>query len=151
MTKGISNGEDVLDTRDIEAYIDELEGSTVACGDCDGNGNKLDDARNVTDDECSVCKGEGEVIALDEVEKQELAVLKALRDEFSGDWGGGTTLVRESYFEDYAREFAQDLHGSSMREVHWPFSCIDWKEAAEELMQDYSSIEWDGVTYYYRE
>lgn len=151
MARDVSNTSDVVDTRDIEERIDELEDDTVECDACDGGGYKLDEEGEETDVECPACKGECEVSALDEFEKEELAKLKKLRDEFSGDWEGGTTLVRESYFEDYAREFAQDLHGSSMREVHWPFSCIDWKEAAEELMQDYSSIEWDGVTYYYRE
>lgn len=42
----------------------------------------------------------------------------------------------------------------------WPFTCIDWEQAAKELNQDYTSIELrpldengeecDAITYYYR-
>jgi hypothetical protein len=32
----------------------------------------------------------------------------------------------------------------------WPRNCIDWKEAAEQLQQDYSCVEFDGTTYWYR-
>ena len=33
---------------------------------------------------------------------------------------------------------------------NWPFNCIDWEKAAEELQQDYMSIDFDGVTYWMR-
>jgi hypothetical protein len=62
----------------------------------------------------------------------------------------GETLIREDHFEDYARELAEDLEGEAMRKASWPFNCIDWERAARELQQDYSTADYDGVTYYYR-
>lgn len=59
------------------------------------------------------------------------------------------TLVRDSYFEDYAQELAEELD-LVKRDVHWPYNCIDWEQAARELKQDYSSADFDGVTYWYR-
>ena len=39
---------------------------------------------------------------------------------------------------------------SRRSESLWPYSCIDWEQAAEELQQDYMSVEFDGVTYWMR-
>lgn len=47
--------------------------------------------------------------------------------------------------EDFARETAESL-GEIDRNAHWPNNCIDWEQAARELMQDYS--EQDG--FYFR-
>lgn len=32
----------------------------------------------------------------------------------------------------------------------WPFTCIDWDKAAQELQMDYTSVEFDGITYWVR-
>lgn len=61
----------------------------------------------------------------------------------------GATLVRDSYFEDYARELAEDC-GLIQRDAHWPNDCIDWERAARELQMDYTSVEFDGVEYWVR-
>lgn len=90
-------------------------------------------------------------------EGDELDALKALLDSLEdngGDhqWRGAwfpVTLIRDSYFEDYAEELAEDI-GAINREASWPNNCIDWERAARELQQDYSSVEFDGVTYWYR-
>jgi len=46
---------------------------------------------------------------------------------------------------DFARELAEDL-GEIPPELPWPIRCIDWEQAASELMYDY--FEQDG--YYFR-
>ena len=112
----ISNSDDLIDSRDVIARIDELEG------------------------------------AEDEDEQAELTALEALRDEAEGyaaDWRYGETLIRDSYFEDYARQLAEDI-GALDKCDTWPATCIDWKQAANELKQDYTSVEFDGVTYWAR-
>jgi antirestriction protein len=49
----------------------------------------------------------------------------------------------------YAQDFAEDI-GAIDRNAGWPLGCIDWEAAADELKSDYSSIEFDGVTYWVR-
>lgn len=114
----ISNGLDIIDSRDIVARIEELE-------------------------------KEGR----DKDALEELATLQALVsviDDSSGDSAeDGVTLVRDSYFEDYARELADDI-GAVDKNASWPNNCIDWQRAAEELQMDYTSLEFDGVTYWCR-
>ena len=59
------------------------------------------------------------------------------------------TLVRDSYFRDYAEQLADDI-GAINSEASWPNNCIDWNRAARELHIDYSTVEFEGVTYWYR-
>lgn len=111
--------DNILDTRDLETRITELE-------------------------DMSEEGGPGR----DEDEERELKDLLAAREEIS-EWRHGETLISDDYFIEYAKEFASDI-GAIADDARWPCTCIDWQEAAEELQQDYSSVEIAGVTYWYR-
>lgn len=129
-TKEISNSDALIDVRDIIARVEELE-----------------------EDEADV-EGQAELF---KEENAELVTLKALLEELAGnggdeEWRGEwypITLVRDSYFKDYAQELADDI-GAINSEATWPNNCIDWEQAAEELQQDYSTVEFDGITYWFR-
>ena len=127
---------DVIDSRDVIARIEELEAERAALID------EIDDAG--TDDA---------VVEWDNSdEAAELRALKALADEaggYSSDWPHGEALIRDSYFETYAQELAADTN-PEMQTMRWPYTCIDWGQAARELQQDYTSVEFDGVTYWIR-
>jgi hypothetical protein len=77
---------------------------------------------------------------------EEFAALKSFVDEASGY---GETFIADSHFEDYAQELAEDI-GAVKRNAEWPYTCIDWKQAAEELKADYTSYEINGSTYWAR-
>jgi len=87
---------------------------------------------------------------------ERIAILAFLEDvcgnggdaQWRGDWYP-VTFIRDSYFETYAQELAEDI-GAMDRTASWPNTCIDWEQAARELQHDYSSVEIDGVTYWYR-
>lgn len=81
-------------------------------------------------------------------EATELVMLRELEDEAEGvgDWKYGAQLIRDSYFGTYARELA----GAIKDDTQWPCTCIDWKQAARELQMDYTSVDFDGVTYWVR-
>ena len=90
--------------------------------------------------------------SLDSDEAAELAALKALAEEasdYAPDWEYGETLIRDSYFKDYAQELAEDCCDMPA-DAAWPFRCIDWAQAARELQMDYTAVEFDGVTYWVR-
>ena len=90
-------------------------------------------------------------------EREELALLTALLDDLKGcggdeDWRGDwypLTLIQDFYFEEFAQEEAESL-GLIKADIWWPYNCIDWERAAWELRSDYSSVEFDGETYWYR-
>ena len=81
-----------------------------------------------------------------EVELAELAELEELESEIS-DFMHGETMIPVDQFEDYAREFADDI-GAISRDHSWPLTCIDWEQAARELAMDYAEVTYQGESYY---
>lgn len=85
-------------------------------------------------------------------DEAELTTLTALADEasqYASDWKYGEQLIRDSYFEEFAQELAEDC-GDLKDAAKWPYTCIDWEQAARELQMDYTIVEFDGVTYWIR-
>ena len=120
---------DIIDVRDIIARVEELE---------DAIPDDANDARNWPDS--------GEFVAL-------CAILDELKsaggdEQWRGDWYP-VTLIRDSYFVDYARELAEDI-GAVDANAKWPNNCINWAHAARELQYDYTGVEIDGTLYWYR-
>lgn len=129
----IDNMQDFIDIRDVIERVEELR---EECEAYDGTGAW---ARECPDD------------------ADELTTLESLLSELCGNggdekWEGNwypRALIRDSHFEEYAEQLANDI-GATNNEAHWPNSCIDWECAARELQMDYSSVEYDGATYWYR-
>jgi len=151
----ISNSDKVIDSRDVIARIAELEDYRDAAVEALDTARKNPD--NTTEEnEAEVWTAEdgteyGWTVDWDEETEREYRMLKALEDEASGspDWRHGETLIAEHYFEDYARELADDI-GAIDKDAGWPMTCIDWEQAADALKQDYTSVDFDGETYWIR-
>jgi hypothetical protein len=119
-----------VDVRDIIERVEELENTVPPAEESDGDDNE---------------------------DREELATLVGILDDLKGNggdeqWRGDwypTTLIRETYFEDYARELAEDI-GAIDKDAAWPDRHIDWEAAAQELLQDYQETDIEGTTYYYR-
>lgn len=117
MNAVVSNKDDVIDSRDVIERIAELEA--------------LD-------------------LPLDEYDAEELESLKTLAEvgeDASSEWHHGATLIRDSFFAEYARDLAEDI-GAISRNTQWPLNCINWDRAAEELQVDYQDVDFDGETYW---
>ena len=133
----ITNTADTIDIRDVITRVEELREAR----------EEYDGFHNTP----------GAWAKIDDGEPEELTLLEALLDDCKGNggdhqWDGDwypVTLIRESYFEDYARELADET-GALKDGAQWPYTCIDWDQAATELQQDYTGIDFDGVTYYCR-
>ena len=118
--RSIDNYEDVIDSRDIIERIDELEEMQA-------------------DEDCG----------LDTDEESELASLKALAAEGepeSEDWVHGVSLVRDSYFTTYIQELVEECYEFELPD----FVEVDWEATARNVQQDYTPVEFDGVTYWVR-
>ena len=125
MADSIDNTQDMIDSRDVIARIDELS------------------ARRDDDEQ---------TYPLDADERAELTALESLAEQAEGyapDWQYGAQLIRDSYFEDYVQELAADI-GAIQSDAKWPAMCIDWELAALELQIDYTAVEFDGVAYWVR-
>lgn len=124
--RDIDNSQDTIDSREVLERIEELQGERET--------------------EFKI----GDDVVTDE--DRELLLLLKLQDQaepYAPDWRYGETLIRDSYFEDYAQELADDC-GMIPHDVSWPMTCIDWEQAARELRMDYNAVDFDGVTYWIR-
>jgi antirestriction protein len=86
---------------------------------------------------------------LSEDDRERMKALNELADEVGSEFYHGETMIPESSFKDYAQQLAEDI-GAISRDVSWPLTCIDWEQAADELLHDYSSVEWENETFYVR-
>lgn len=84
-------------------------------------------------------------------EREELYYLSDLWDSYGamGDWPCGETLIRDTYFTEYAQELAWDI-GALPNPGEWPGSYIDWERAANALKTGYFTVEVNGHTYWSR-
>lgn len=134
----------ILDVRDLHARAEELETEAAELLDLD--------TAELSDETEGELRERGHLDLADEIEELR-EVLGELRgyggdEQWRGDWYP-VTLILDSYFEDHARELAEDC-GMVTPHARWPNNCIDWEEAADQLKQDYTSIIIRGVTYWYR-
>lgn len=151
MAREITNSDDVIDSREVIERIEELTAERDALVDALGEANadkgkrKAAAARRV--------KAKAALAAWDESEEgKELTALTKLANEAEGyaaDWKYGETLIRDSYFKEYAEQLAEDI-GAINQDATWPNNCIDWERAAHELQMDYTSVDFDGVEYLIR-
>ncbi len=116
----ISNTDDIIDSRDVIARIEELETDS---------------------DELEAIGGPEELIALKALAEEGA--------DYGADWQYGEALIRDSYFKEYAQDLADDC-GMIDTAATWPGNCIDWDRAVDELKMDYTLIAFDGVDYWIR-
>jgi hypothetical protein len=123
--RDFDNTTDYLDVRDIISRVEELE--------------------DLQTDETAMPE-----------ELEELATLSALLadmasnggdEEWRGDWYP-VALIRDSYFTDYAQELLEECGYIPKDFPSW--IKIDWEATAHNVRIDYTSTEFDGVTYWFR-
>lgn len=133
----ICNTEDIIDSREVIARIEHLESEME-------DYQETHRLRPLNHKKPSV-KWQGWT------ELHEYKALLNLQEQCEGygDWKYGEALIHEDYFVQYAKELAEDVC-EMPRDIKWPYTCIDWDEAAEELKMDYMEVDFDGETYYMR-
>lgn len=158
-----TNNDDIIDSRDLVARLEELTEEREAL--VEEVNTRVETERelvdaNASDEELAAALSASmaarvEVQDWDNENKEELDQLTTFLDEVRNNAGDspedGATLIRSNYFVTYAQQLADDLGVTNDRHVQqWPFTCIDWEQAAKELEQDYSTITWGGVDYLVR-
>jgi hypothetical protein len=162
--EAITNTEDVIDSRDIIARIEYLEGELQDAQDeLEAGQDETEESEEAICGSCGLTWNDAAVSSKTPTpggrcpfehvheEAEELKVLRELAEEASGtpDWEYGETLIRDSYFEEYAQNLAEEI-GAIDKNASWPNNCIDWEKATRELQYDYFTVEFDGVDYWVR-
>jgi len=153
-----SNSDDMIDSRDVIARIEELESERAALVDAKdeaiadvGDNSNIEIDTGEVETSADVVSALADLAEWDDDNGDELKALKALADEgenSAADWPYGATLVRESYFTDYCEELVSDI-GDMPREIPG-YIVIDWEATANNIRADYSEVDFDGVTYLVR-
>lgn len=121
----ISPSNDTIDSRDVISRIQELEDEW----------DSLDNEERLHWDD----------------KHEELTNLKALAEqcEDCGDWESGETLINDGYFPEYAQELVKDCY--DLRNIPDFITLnIGWDGIAEDMQQDYMSVDFDGNTFWIR-
>jgi predicted nucleic acid-binding Zn-ribbon protein len=136
---------DMIDPRDIADRINYLE------SEIEDRESQIDEAETTIQDTEEGREIEELQADIDEWRNEIEEFRPELKElqEFYNDINQHETLINERYFEDYARDLAEDI-GAMENCSRWPATCIDWERAAHELQMDYSSAELRGQTFYYR-
>ena len=142
MSFDYDNPGDVFDSREVQDRIDELESDF----------DEFLQAIESLDTKDSLGREEiGAALRLmgKEDEYIELVALRCIEDYvYSQEWSHGITFVARSHFTQYCREMVADLEGVA----GFPsYVVVDWEETANNLEQDYSSIDINGAEYLYRD
>lgn len=134
--------DDIVNRRDIEDRIDELESERT----------------DFLDNTCAEAKLDELDDGYDELREESTAIWEKQTDE-GREWrtltdvleemGDADYLVSERYFPKYIKETLEDC-GDIPRNFPWYIE-IDWDATAENVKSDYSELEWDGHTYLYRD
>lgn len=130
----VSNNDDLIDSRDVIARLEEMSDELDGCAE-NKDGNLIDaDGADMSE------------------EKENYETLKAFAEEFESyapDYHHGESAINEDYFQAYARQMAEDIGAVSSDDV-WPLNHIDWEAAASALKIDYTEIDFDGERFWVR-
>lgn len=165
MATDVSNGDKVIDSRDVIARLEELEAERNELQESleeskeaanrlprEGDGQAPNSVANDDYDLAARLQPRQEILQeWDDDNGEELEALKKLNEEGeqnAGDWEHGATLIREDYFTEYCEELLQDI-GDLPKDVPG-YLVIDWEKTADNLKADYSEVDFDGETYLVR-
>lgn len=119
---------DTIDVRDIIARVEELDAQIDATEPNNLNNQAIQERSALLEILAELCGNGGD-------------------EQWRGDWYP-VTLISERTFEDHVRELLEDC-GTIPRDLPW-FVAIDWETTAQHVQGDYTPVEIDGVTYWYR-
>jgi hypothetical protein len=160
-----TNTDNVIDSREIIERLEELRNERDSLREAmDAAGEAWQEAekayqecQNAETVSAALLAGWGHEEAAEayaewaEENSDELRILEELNSDgenTSSDWTHGETMIHESYFVEFCREFVSDI-GDMPKEIP-SYIEIDWEKTADNIRADYSEIDFDGQTYLIR-
>jgi hypothetical protein len=146
MVRTISNRDSVIDSRDVIERIESLKAIRQDIADQDAP----EDMTPEDEPQWALSIVE-QLVEWDESDEgDELRMLCKLADECDrvDDWQYGAQLIHQSYFVDYCKGLLEDIGTLPRNLPH--YIVIDWQETADNLLADYTEVDFAGETYYVR-
>lgn len=150
-----TNADDLIDIRDVIARIEELEEtknefilneSSIPEDESPSWGEVIEN-KNETEFKWNETDGGIELKQLTEFMEE----FKGYGgdEQYKGDWYP-ITLIRDSYWQEFCEDLVRDIGDLPNELPNYIKSNINWADVAEDLQVDYTSGEFDGVTYWAR-
>lgn len=150
---------DIIDSRDLHDKLTELtdlkenldelqdEIQSLECDieDEDLSDDEVDDLRERLEEMTTECCDLAE--KYDQEADSDLNELTTMENEVS-EWDDGATLIAEEYWVEYVEDMLKDCGDLPQDIPH--YIAIDWEQTAENIKEDYSYVEYQGTTYFYR-
>ena len=148
MKRELRSSDDTIDPYDIQQRVEGLESERAELKDAVDDAEKQvafaqlneEDTEEATE---ALDIAEKELQEWDDDSGDHLRELQGIISEV-----GEETLIRDSNFVEYCEEMVKDI--GDLPEKIPDYIVIDWDATAENLRADYSSTEFDGVTFWYR-
>lgn len=143
MTKTITNTDSIIDSRDVIARIKELK--EILQSEWEHLIGETYESRTFNE---WLAAAQGDCDSEWQDDAKELAALEALQEEaasIASDWKYGEVLIHEDYFQDYCQEMVEDI--GDLPKGLPSYIVVDWEATCRNLEQDYSHVDFDGVTY----
>jgi hypothetical protein len=144
MTTIISNTDDTIDSSDVITRIEELYSDLQDLEDqrdeTEGDDDRITE-RNELDGKIKEWK-----TSSDGLELEALKDLASQGENSADDWSYGAQLIRDSYFEKAMDEMIGDCYDFGKDLPSWVTISYDY----DALKQDYTSVDFDGETYWVR-
>ena len=145
MSTSFNNQDEIIDSRDIIARIEELEGELDAVKEDNAGMPLIEETWEWIDVNVKQWHESDEGIELKE--------LQALAAECEGysDWSHGTELIREDYFVEHITRIIDDCY-ELPRGDGWPYThlTMDYEAAAKDAEQDYALVSFGNQDYFIR-
>lgn len=126
-------GDNVIDSRDIIARLEELQEELDDLESENENGSMDEAIREWHDDN----------------DDEYIPLVKLVKEcESCADWQYGETLIHRRIFVDYCRERCVDCEYIPENLPAWIE--IDWQKTADNMEQDYTTVDFDGHEYLIR-
>ena len=136
-----------IDTRDLVSRLEELIDMHNRIVELEDEIREWD-LEDTEDNLLELDKLEQELDDLNyEYDREEHMEIENIESEVS-EFHYGVTLILEDDFADYVKELLEDT-GDITRDFPW-YIDIDWETTASNIESDYTSIEYDGETYLFR-
>ena len=152
------NTDDVIDSQDINERIEELESErrdleeAICTAQDELDSAPTDSSRDLIDGlKAEVEEAKDALTEWDDENGDELTALRNLADEGANEtseWTYGETLIHEDYFTEYVQQLLEDI--DDLPKDLPGYIVIDWEQTAENIKADYSTVDFDGETYYIR-
>ena len=140
----IDYSSDVLDSRELDDRLEYLTSIK------DVRADWMESKREAMSDEEIDELENNEPEEFDDAMKEELESLEEAKNYIS-EWRDGNTLINMEHWAQYCKELVRDMDVLPKELPSYIENNIDWKGVADDLSNDYSTIDIMGNTFYYRD